>query len=673
MEAAEEEVEVEEEVEEDHYWIYTGEAEVPDDVTHVRVSDDVTVLPARVFSSRARLMAVELNKGLVEVGDRAFYSCSSLECVRMPTSVKTLGEYAFAQCDKLYHVEFPEDSRIGAITIGRGAFANCESLTKIKLPKSLSSLGKSAFQNCKRLTRADLAHTGLVAIEESVFFFCYSLEDVHLPVTVESINDKAFEYCYGLSTIVMHEGIKNINYLAFRGCRNLSIDTLPSTVETIGSGAISGCNLRQFASPLHCKELHVSAILAEKLKSIQIVGDDTRLIGYAERGGGCVEIPSLLRMNIPRSSEPDGKALFLPGRFISNLSITPNSTMAEDVYIKTFGEFNDKGCTLNRMKSRFKQLPLHEICFDYSNQHTEVTFEQVRECLGDNVEALLEKDCIGMTPLHIVACSTNHDIRLFQLLISRCHGALMDRDIFGRTALDYALLSDASEEVFYLLFEPFVKMGELPLNLELIDAAVEDNVPALQTWKVFSDYLERLFPALDLDWEDLFPMKVHQNSNMSIELYRWFARKAVQQRMMKMNTLTSTRLTKINEMIDSFHPLEFCGDVEAEEGEYQLWQRQVGPAWKLMKRWELKEATVLLELALWKCSLEDSSVGIGSRVEARISCGAEIIINEVVQFLSHGDFEAEIFGELFTLEEYNCESEEDGDYFGIVPGQDGDY
>jgi len=271
--------------------------------------------------------------------------------------------------------------------------------------------------------------------------------------------------------------------------------------------------------------------------------------------------------------------------------------------------------------------------------------------------------------LHIIACSTNHDVRLFQKLISNSHEALMDRDIFGRTALDYALLSDAPEEVFYLLFEPFVKMGELPLDLELICAAVEHSVPALHTWEVFSNYLERFFPALDLDWERLFTQKVHQNSEMPIETYRWFARKAAKQRMIKMNTLTSTQQSKINEMIDSFHLLEFLGDVEAEEGEYNLWQRQVGPAWKLMKRWELKETTVLLELALWKCSLDDSSVGSGNRVAARINCGAEVIINEVVEFLSHGDFEAEVFGELFTLEQYKYDSDEDGEFFGIAPGQ----
>ena len=122
--------------------------------------------------------------------------------------------------------------------------------------------------------------------------------------------------------------------------------------------------------------------------------------------------------------------------------------------------------------------------------------------------------------------------------------------------------------------------------------------------------------------------------------------------MIKMNTLTSTRQSKIHEMIDSFQPWDGCSyDME---GEYQLWQRQVGPVWKLMKRWELKEAMVFLELALWKCRLKPSNAETTSRAVARIGCGADVIINEVVQFLSHGDFEAEIFAEIFDLEGFFC-------------------
>ncbi|EJK55691.1 hypothetical protein THAOC_24548 [Thalassiosira oceanica] len=628
-------MEAADEVGEDQYWIYTGEDEVPVDVTHVRVPDGVTGLRERAFGYRERLVAVELNEELVEIGRSAFYSCTSLECVRIPSSVTTVGEYAFLQCSKLSHVEFPEGSRVGAI--GKGAFDGCKSLTEIILPRSLSALGEHTFARCYRLTRVDLANTTLTTIEDCTFQDCRSLDDVHLPVTIKTVGVAAFRDCTSLSTIVLHEGTETIDNWAFSGCINLSIHMLPSTVETIAASAFSGCSLRHFTSPLHCKGLKLSALgCCEKLKSIQIVGDNTMLVN--DCNNYCVvRLPSLLRMNIPRSYY-DIHGMFRQGNFLSNICIAPDSSIHEGAYEDMIHKFNKKGCTLDMIRSRFKQLPLHEICFDYSNQHTEVTFEQVKDCLKKNADAVREKDCIGMTPLHIIACSTNHDVRLFQILISSSHKTLMDLDIFGRTALDYALLSDAPEEVFYLMFEPFVRMRELPLNLELIYTAVEHNVPALQTWEVFADYIEMFFPLLDLDWEGLFLSKVCYISEMPSDTYRWFAKKAVKQRMIKKNTLTLTRQSKINEMIDSFQYLPLClgGGLT----------RQARPVWKLMKMWELKEATILLELSLWKCRLNDASVGSGSRVAARVGCGADIIIREVVQYLSHGDSDKEIFGQL---------------------------
>ena len=127
--------------------------------------------------------------------------------------------------------------------------------------------------------------------------------------------------------------------------------------------------------------------------------------------------------------------------------------------------------------------------------------------------------------------------------------------------------------------------------------------------------------------------------------------------MIKMNTMTLTRQSKIDEMIDSFQSRKKFPDYK--EGANQ-WKRQIGPVWTLMKRWELKESTVLLELALWKCRLDDSSVGSSNRMAAWINCGAEIITNEVVEFLSHCDFEAEIFGEIFILKDESEDESEDG-------------
>ena len=643
-------------------WIYAGEEEqVPHTVTHVRVSANVTILPGNAFRHRGNLAIVELNDGLVEIGVGAFRLCSSLESIQIPSSVETIGEIAFSYCDQLRHVEIPEDGRLRDIK--ECAFIRCCSLAEIRLPGSLRKLGEGAFVRCIAMKRADLESTKLTAIEEGTFAMDSEenlLEEVRLPVTIEEIGEEAFRDCYNLSSITLHEGTKTISASAFHGCHNLSFDKLPSTVETIGQKAFLWCNLWHFMSPPCCKELYLSALAMSKdeehifcsrnwLKSIQIIDDCTRIKdGYVG-----LTTPYLLRMNVPKSFyENESDTLpgsFDPGPFFSNLLIQPNSTMTEDFYNNTFSGFNEKGCTLDRMKFRFQNLPLHEMCFDYSNQNTEITFEQVVECLERNVDALREKDCIGMTPLHIIACSTNHDVRLFQKLICSSHETISDRDIFGRTALDYALLSDAPAEVFYLLFEPLVKMGELPLDLELVDKVVQNDMSSLQTWEVFSDYAERFFPAFDLDWERLFSKKVHPNSDMLIEKYLWFARKAVKQRMIKMNTLTSDRLLVINKMIDGYQARDkFETGTTLGENEFR---RQVGPVWKRMQSWELKEATILLELALWKCRLGASCADSDTREVARISCGAGFVINEVVQYLYSDDDETGIFGELFSLED----------------------
>ena len=214
------------------------------------------------------------------------------------------------------------------------AFKECKSLTEIKLPKSLSNLDDDdAFNRCSMSRRVDLANTTLNAIEDYTFYKCRSLEDVRLPVTVKKIGSQAFQDCTSLSIIVLHEGVKTIDAWAFSGCENLSFDKLPSTVETIAAGAFSECNLRHFTSPLHCRGIKLSALqCCRKLKSIQIVGDDTMLVNDFNNGDE-VEIPSLLRMNVPRSyHDDDYDGMFRQGRFLSNLSIAPNSSIREWAY-----------------------------------------------------------------------------------------------------------------------------------------------------------------------------------------------------------------------------------------------------------------------------------------------------------------------------------------------------
>jgi len=69
---------------------------------------------------------------------------------------------------------------------------------------------------------------------------------------------------------------------------------------------------------------------------------------------------------------------------------------------------------------------------------------------------------------------------------------------------------------------------------------------------------------------------------MTIKIYRWFARKAAKQRMIKMNTMTLTRQLKNDEMISGF---QLMGNFNCRRRQFHqvtspcslLGKRQVGP------------------------------------------------------------------------------------------------
>ena len=55
-----------------------------------------------------------------------------------------------------------------------------------------------------------------------------------------------------------------------------------------------------------------------------------------------------------------------------------------------------------------------------------------------------QQDCLGMTPLHILACSTVDDLSLYQLLIEKYPEGLITEDRFGALPLLYIYCGDAT-------------------------------------------------------------------------------------------------------------------------------------------------------------------------------------------------------------------------------------
>ncbi len=217
--------------------------------------------------ARTNITETEVEDGITNIGNYAFYSCSNLTSVKLPESVTTIGSYAFQQCKSLTTIELPSN----LTSIGPGSFGYCTNLSSINIPDSVTSIGYSSFANCPNLTNISIPNN-VTSIGSSTFANCTGLTNISIPNNVTSIDSSAFANCTGLTEIfipksvttlepsfisgasnikkiVVEEGnptyhsvnnnfiIENATNKFFRGC---STSVIPNNVSIIGKSAFSG-------------------------------------------------------------------------------------------------------------------------------------------------------------------------------------------------------------------------------------------------------------------------------------------------------------------------------------------------------------------------------------------------------------------------------------------------
>ena len=287
----------------------------------------------KAFYECDSLTSIEIPNSVTSIGEQAFYRCTKLTSVTIPNSVTSIGNYAFYGCTSLTSVTIPES----VTSIGALAFCNCTSLTSIEIPNSVTSIGNRAFYGCTSLSYTqhnsayylgneenpymvlvevvdkDIknfeitektkmicfgAFTGcasltsvtvpnsIVSINESAFYDCTSLKEVHItdigawcgirfdnyyanplyyaknlylngervtelviPENVTSIGEHAFIGCTSLTSIEIPNSVTSIGYSAFGGCTSLTNITIPESVTSIGDYAFSWCGFTSIEIP----------------------------------------------------------------------------------------------------------------------------------------------------------------------------------------------------------------------------------------------------------------------------------------------------------------------------------------------------------------------------------------------------------------------------------------
>jgi hypothetical protein len=260
----------------------------------------------------------------------------------------------------------------------------------------------------------------------------------------------------------------------------------------------------------------------------------------------------------------------------------------------------------------------------------------------------LRQDCLGMTPLHILACSTAC-LELYQLMVDYYPENLIVEDSWGAIPLLYAVWGDAPREVVQFLVRSYqshypsheFNWTSMIMTLGRANALVSAIEHLL-------DIQQTLSPECSIDWNQVLVVLAVRRTSMNEH----------QASPATYCFLTSCSIsTRVNVIGVKHFRDAMADDWKGREDDFNRQEWRAETITKLQyyecEYQKLKESTSLLELALWKIemgNIEDHGyIMVGGskkmtvdlsdlRQQCRISCGADYVIENVLPFLLPPDF-----------------------------------
>ena len=531
--------------------------------------------------------------------------------VRVHPSVTIIPEFTFKNYEKLEEVELCE----GLLEIGNAAFFKCTILKRINIPYSVTRIGGYVFFGCYKLEEVELCD-GLLVIGERSFQSCRSLKQITIPSTVVRIDVQAFTRVPVLTQLP--DRIEIIGPAAFAGNKTITNFRIPPRISTVGGGTFDQCK--------------------------------------------CI-----FSIELPKNITQIKDRAFFACKFLRNLCLT---TSAEIVvaeynhgYDSTDGAFHT--CTdllqlfndsfeqlINALKHRFDNLPIHKLI--YYQSYTNVTSDELNNATDIDISQQSSKfnptggqqDSLGMTPLHIMACSTVQDISLYRVLVDKHPETLVTEDSWGALPLLYAVWGRAPDEVVQYLVDSYTSLHpDYALNWKNMVLTLGNAGAPLRIIQNLLDLREGSFPNQLIDWEGDKVLENLGGKHVLSITFTYLVKCSIKIRVnaIGLKHYRDIIMEKTNSiLVDPYgsawvsenQRLEMQTDVQKMLGQHEVEYQN------------LKEATSVLELVLWKNSISEANssddrrglrkeegVDKPHRSQCRISCGADIVIQHVLPYL----------------------------------------
>ena len=289
----------------------------------------------------------------------------------------------------------------------------------------------------------------------------------------------------------------------------------------------------------------------------------------------------------------------------------------------------------------FDGLPIHAICYYQSYHPTKSVIQNLKQEV--NFRAGKQQDCLGMTPLHILACSTKQNVEMYRLLIENYPETLIMKDKWGDIPLVYAVWCNAPVDIIQLLVESYKSYypdyvfdwGGMIQTLAKGNALLANirNLINTQQCSFPEQSFDMYTVVMELASSDARQATFHRPCTC-VETFQYLLRTSMANRL---DTLGVKRwFVELQRGIDALHerPANYRNfDTRVLFAQLELYE-------------STKEATSVLELTLWKTKINEmvptnnvtvKTAGVGDEIslreQCRINCGASIVVHNVLPYL----------------------------------------
>jgi hypothetical protein len=314
--------------------------------------------------------------------------------------------------------------------------------------------------------------------------------------------------------------------------------------------------------------------------------------------------------------------------------------------------FGSEASIIWELQHRFDGLPIHRIVYyqSYNPGVLQILIDAMNMRSVGSQRGKLNptgnlQDCLGMTPLHILECSSVHDLELYRVIVDNYPTNLITRDRWGALPLLYAFWGNAPTEIIQFFVESYQSLypdhvfnwTKMVKTIGRCDTPKESIENLLNVKQIH-------FPDQPINWGyllDVFAEPSTRNFHGALfhERMRFLFMCGMSERVealpFKVWRDHITNMIHAADFKRGRDNLNVLRSIRAKVSHFEDTLPQ------------LKDATTILEIALWKMKMNEKSHQdmdtqsqkkimsdeASNRQQCRITCGADVIIGHVLPYL----------------------------------------